>query len=91
MFRKHNDFIIAPDFENGVNASMKTNNSQKKSDNILGIPYDFDKPTIARTKSRYWNGTDQRLFTPKVYGAGWTINFYWLCHPISYVTNKHNK
>ncbi|MGD0284187.1 MAG: DUF5808 domain-containing protein [Candidatus Saccharimonadales bacterium] len=52
------------------------------------IPYDFRKPTIARTKSRYWNSADKRFFTPKVYGAGWTINCYWLIHPKLYF-QKH--
>lgn len=63
---------------------MKSN--QKK---IFGIPYDFSRPSIAKVKTRYWNQQDNRLFTPKVYGTGWTFNFYWFVHPIRYIRNKH--
>jgi hypothetical protein len=28
-----------------------------------------------------WNGEDLRLFPPKSFGWGWTINFYWIFHP----------
>jgi hypothetical protein len=41
----------------------------------LGIPYDFRLPTPGRIKERMWNPDDPRVFTPRVYGAGWTINF----------------
>ncbi|HUD07623.1 MAG TPA: DUF5808 domain-containing protein [Candidatus Saccharimonadales bacterium] len=60
-----------------------------RSNEKASIPYDFRKPTLARTKSRYWNQDDHRFFTPKVYGAGWTINFYWLCHPRRYFRDRH--
>jgi hypothetical protein len=54
------------------------------------MPYDFRKPTVSRTESRYWNAQDSRLLTPKVYGIGWTINVYWLCHPLKYVNKRNN-
>jgi hypothetical protein len=56
----------------------------KPEKEVFGIPYDFDKPTVARAKSRLWNPEDKRIFTPKVYGAGWAINFYWLVHLVKY-------
>jgi len=65
------------------------NMEPKKSNENAGIPYDFRKPTIARTKSRYWNPDDHRFFTPKVYGAGWTVNCYWLYHPRRYFRSRH--
>lgn len=29
-------------------------------------------------RARMWNPLDHRLFTPKAFGWGYTINFYWL-------------
>ena len=49
---------------------------------VLGMPADWSKPTAARAKSRLWNPDDRRIFTPKTFGVGWSINFYWLIHPI---------
>ena len=38
------------------------------------VPYDFRRPTLERARSRWWNTHDDRLFVPKVFGVGWTIN-----------------
>ncbi|MEO8582004.1 MAG: DUF5808 domain-containing protein [Patescibacteria group bacterium] len=43
---------------------------------FLGIPYDLRKPTWAVIKERMWNPADHRIFTPHVFGWGWSINFY---------------
>jgi len=40
-----------------------------------GIPYDFRKPTKKRIKERMWNSKEKRIFPPRVYGFGWTVNF----------------
>ena len=40
------------------------------------VPYDFRLPTIDRFKKAYWNPYDSRVFTPRVFGIGWAINFY---------------
>jgi hypothetical protein len=58
---------------------MATERGDKR---VLGMPYDFRKPTVARAKSRMWNSEDRRIFPPKSFGAGWTINAYWLVHPV---------
>lgn len=55
---------------------------------ILGMPYDLRKPTAARLKSRWWNPADERIFTPKTFGAGWDINLYWLAHPAKYLRHR---
>jgi hypothetical protein len=47
----------------------------QKSGKFLGIPYDFRFPTLSRIRERMWNREDPRIFTPRVYGAGWTVNF----------------
>ena len=44
---------------------------------VLGlVPYDFRVPTVDRLRERCWNPEDGRLFTPQVFGVGWTVNFY---------------
>jgi hypothetical protein len=53
-----------------------------------GIPYDLRRPTAERAKSRLWNRNDHRLFPPKSFGAGWTINFYWLFHLVAYFKGR---
>jgi uncharacterized membrane protein len=35
-----------------------------------------------------WHPLDHRLFTPKAFGWGYTINFYWLAHPMRYFTAR---
>jgi len=46
----------------------------KKHGKILGVPYDLRVPTLARIKERMWNPEDPRIITPRVFGAGWTVN-----------------
>ena len=42
---------------------------------IVGlVPYDFRRPTVERVKARWWNPGDSRLFTPRVFGVGWSVN-----------------
>ncbi len=41
---------------------------------FLRIPYGWRHPTVARAKSRWWNPDEPRLFVPKVFGWGWSIN-----------------
>ena len=43
---------------------------------LLGIPYSFSPPTLERLKRRLWNAEDPRVFTPHIFGWGWSINFY---------------
>lgn len=61
--------------------NKQQDDNQKK---VIGMPYDFDTPTIARFESRVWNPNDRRILTPKTYGVGWDINVYWLFHPMKY-------
>jgi hypothetical protein len=43
---------------------------------VLGIPYDFRRPTLAKLKSHYWNPDDERVFIERAFGIGWDINLY---------------
>jgi len=52
---------------------------------FLGIPYDWRRPTGERARSRMWNPGDGRLFPPKSFGWGWTVNFYWFFHPLRWL------
>lgn len=54
----------------------------------VGLPYDFRKPTVARVKSRIWNSEDPRIFTPKAFGMGYDLNFYWVTHPMGYAQGR---
>jgi hypothetical protein len=40
------------------------------------VPYDFNPPTWQRLQEAYWNPEDERLFTERVFGVGWAVNFY---------------
>ena len=42
---------------------------------LCGIPYDWRRPTVERVRSRLWNPEEPRLFTPRVFGMGWDVNF----------------
>lgn len=42
---------------------------------ILGVPYDFRWPTFRRFRDAYWNRHDPRIFTDRVIGVGWAVNF----------------
>lgn len=39
------------------------------------IPYDFRMPTVERVMDAYWNPEEPRIFTDRVLGVGWGINF----------------
>jgi hypothetical protein len=45
-----------------------------KTGKFLGAPYDWRRPTKALAKSRFWEPSSPRLFVPKSFGWGWTIN-----------------
>ena len=46
-----------------------------KQGKLLGMPFDWRKPTVARFKSRVWDPENPKLFVPKVYGWGYSVNF----------------
>ena len=49
---------------------------------LAGLPYDFRALTTSRIRARAWNPGDPRVFTPKAFGWGLGINWYWLVHPV---------
>jgi hypothetical protein len=49
---------------------------------IFLVPYDFRMPTLARLQQRFWNADDPRIFTPHVFGVGWSLNVYQVLHKL---------
>jgi hypothetical protein len=41
---------------------------------LLGIPYDFRLPTMAKVRERLWAPANPNLLVPHVFGMGWTVN-----------------
>ena len=39
------------------------------------IPYDFRTPSPKRVKRSLWAPDDARLFVPRAFGVGWSMNF----------------
>lgn len=46
---------------------------KKNVDKFLGMPMQWNAKMIFKT---VWNKEDDRLFPPKAFGIGWTINFH---------------
>jgi len=42
---------------------------------VASVPYDFRFPTLKRFRDSYWNPNDERIFTDRVVGIGWAVNF----------------
>jgi hypothetical protein len=55
---------------------------------FAGIPYDWRPLTMERMKSRWWNPDDRRLLTPRAWGWGYDLNWYWVAHPRSYLNRQ---
>ncbi len=53
---------------------------------LLGIPYSFSPPTLERLKGRLWNAEDPRVFTPHIFGWGWSVNFYQICKRLGLIS-----
>jgi len=43
---------------------------------FMKVPYDFRVPTLQRFRERFWNPDDARIFTPRFFGVGWSLNVY---------------
>ncbi len=41
---------------------------------LLGIPYDFRKPSVEKLKRAYWSPRDPRVIKPRALGLGWDVN-----------------
>ena len=52
------------------------------------VPYDFRPPSVERLRQAYWNPDEPRIFTDRVLGFGWAINFYSLLEVLSELMAK---
>ncbi len=52
------------------------------------MPYDFRPPTPERLREAYWNPGEPRIFTDRVLGIGWALNFYSLLQRLSELIAK---
>jgi uncharacterized membrane protein len=41
---------------------------------LLGVPYDFRKPSAEKLRRSYWSPDDRRVFKPRAWGLGWDVN-----------------
>ena len=43
---------------------------------VLGVvPYDFRVPTLERLRAAYWDPDSDVVFSDRVFGVGWAVNF----------------
>jgi hypothetical protein len=47
------------------------------------IPYDFRVPTLDQIRDTYWNPDSEVLFSSRVFGIGWGVNFAHLLRVIN--------
>jgi hypothetical protein len=41
---------------------------------IVGVPYDFRRPTWKRVRRAWWSPRDRRVLMPRAFGLGWDLN-----------------
>ncbi len=59
-----------------VAAAVYAYRTKQPDGRILNVPYDFRMPTMERLRRRFWNPDESRVFTPAVFGVGWSLNFF---------------
>ena len=57
-------------------AAVHAYRTKQSHGRYYNVPFEFSTPTIERAKKHVWNPSDLRLFTPNVFGVGWTLNFH---------------
>ncbi|MCW2784919.1 MAG: hypothetical protein JWP74_1436 [Marmoricola sp.] len=53
---------------------------EPRTGKFLGMSYDWRRPTKERYQKRLWNPDEPRLFTPRAFGWGYSVNFYRIFH-----------
>ena len=51
------------------------NRASRGFGSVFGVPFDVRIPTASRIGSRWWDPANPDIFVPRVFGAGWDINF----------------
>jgi hypothetical protein len=55
------------------------------------VPYDFRMPSLDRFLSAYWNPDSEVLFTDRVLGIGWAVNFAQLWRIINELRQQYRE
>ena len=58
-----------------VAAVVHAYRTRQSHGSYYNVPFDFRFPTVSRFRQRLWNPQDHRIFTPSVFGVGWSVNF----------------
>jgi uncharacterized membrane protein len=59
-----------------VTAAVYAYRTKQPEGRILNVPYDFRMPTMERLRRRVWNPDEPRVFTPTIFGVGWSLNLF---------------
>ena len=59
-----------------IAAAVHAYRTKQSHGRYYNVPFEFRIPTIERAKKRVWNTSDRRLFTPNIFGVGWTLNLH---------------
>ena len=55
------------------------------------VPYDFRVPTLDQVRTAYWNPDSEQLFTDRVLGIGWAVNFAQLWRIINELRQQYRE
>ena len=72
-------------------AIIKAVRTKEPTGTILGIPYDLKLPTPSKIRKRFWNPEDPRIFTPHLFGVGWSVNLYQIGRRFGLVQEKQEE
>ena len=53
------------------------------------VPYDFRVPTIDRVRGAYWDPDSDVVFSDRVFGVGWAVNFPVAARKISALVSQY--
>ena len=48
--------------------------TKQSHDRYMNIPFGFRFPTPGRIRKRLWSPEDKRIFSPSIFGVGWSVN-----------------
>ncbi|PFG18369.1 hypothetical protein ATK74_2954 [Propionicimonas paludicola] len=72
-FADHLDASARPDDVAALAATL--GEAEAAEPGRFGVPLDLTPPTGEKMARVWWNPRDERLFVPRVFGLGWTLNF----------------
>ncbi len=58
----------------GLYGAEEATDRKKPLGRFMGVPFDFSGPTDTGARRRIWDPQDSRIFQPRLFGLGWTVN-----------------